>query len=69
MVVVEDAVPQTAQEHAEEQPTVGTVAETAEEHSSGEDRSGHPYEGWRLYEEASPEQCCGGGQSSNSPAC
>jgi len=32
MVVVEDAVPQTAQEHAEEQPTVGTVAETAEEH-------------------------------------
>ena len=32
MVVVEDAAPQTAQEYTEEQPTVGTVAETTEEH-------------------------------------
>jgi len=31
VVVVEDAAPQTTQEHAEEQPTVGAVAETAEE--------------------------------------
>jgi len=32
VVVVEDAAPQTAQEHAKEQPTVGAVVETTEEH-------------------------------------
>jgi hypothetical protein len=35
-VVVEDAAPQTTREHAEEQPTEATVAETAEEYPAPE---------------------------------
>jgi len=43
VVVVEDAAPQTTQEHAEEQPTVVTVAETAEEHPApARTRAGTP---------------------------